>query len=578
MNSAEETIRSLAPGVRSFKRLEGHYNSRHGLAIYFLPTAGPSIAQPGTVLGEALASRSGLGCTLLEGIPEKIPEGAAVVGIYSDLKKLRPELLGALAPPTLPGEYIIILGRHALVAGKDRDGLVSGIQTLAMTILRHGEATIPGTVIRDRPAKRKRGLRVALRQEEATPALMFQILSFASTFKANAVGWILPRDFDPGAVPNLEVVNLATASDGIDVSVGMPLLGAIASGETSLSDAWIRLRSAAALFGTAKAFFDDPCPDDIDPETAWRIALAIVEGVPGLSEIAVDYRLLKAAGIYPQALEVPGLRAWARVDDPADLAEISHWDGRIALDVPSHMCGLSPRSLGAFNLCLDAASTKLGDPGGDIGVSFRGLGFNHAWQNYLPGAATGLIVAWGSPATASRAAHAYAELLYGEAAPRVVEIWQALSGLFPEGTGDEQVRRLGEIAFGAWPESPEDRQLLASIDWQKVVASINTIAGLLEKTAPSLTRNRSTLAGPYLSLQIMAWLCRLAILLPGLIDEETAANDIQTAGAACELMQSFTEWRLYLENLQGESGMEIINMSKLDAMGARLRYLCGEQV
>ncbi len=92
MSRLDDALEHLAPGVVACKDLGGVYNPRHGLAIYCLPTPEFSLSSPGVVLGEALAARSGLGCTLLEGVPVKVPEGAVVVGNHAALKALRPDL------------------------------------------------------------------------------------------------------------------------------------------------------------------------------------------------------------------------------------------------------------------------------------------------------------------------------------------------------------------------------------------------------------------------------------------------------------------------------------------------------
>lgn len=574
MDNLGETLSGLAPGVGEYRILEGEYNPRHGLAIYFLPSSGPSIAQPGTVLGEALASRSGLGCTLLEGIPPKVPSGAAVIGIYKDLLNARPDLLDNVPEIGKPGEYAVKLGRSCLVAGVDRDGLVAGIQTLAMTILRHPDQVMPSAVIIDSPKRLRRGLTIELRQEELSPALLFQIMSFAATFKANTIKWILPTTFDPGSVLNMEVVNLAASSNGFDTSVGMPLLAPLLAGEWQPADAWSSLRSAAKTFGATKAFLDDPCPDDIPQAKAKEIVDSIIHGDTGLAKVAVDVNLLLKAGIDPTTMNSTNLSVWARVNSPEDIPAVKYNGKPVPLDIPSHMCGLSSRGVEAFYDSLDAAASAL-DGEGSLVVSFRGLGFSHAWQNYLSGAATGLIVAWGKPATAREAAASYSELLYGDAAANIMKIWGELSHLFPDNLDNTETRRLGEIAFGEWPESMADKAILAKIDWQKVVNDINNIAGRLETVTANLTRNRTTLSGPYLSLQILAWLCRLAILPPEL---EAHGGDTQANSIASELMKSFMEWRQYLENLQIESGMDLINMDKIDTMGTRIRFICGESV
>ncbi len=145
------TLAQLAPGVGSCRDLGGRYNPRRGLAIYYLPIPGYAPSSPGMVLGEALAARSGLGCTLLEGVPAVVPEGATLIAQYNALKAARPDLMEDVPDLTDPGQYAIKLGRSALVVSPSFEGISSGMQTLAMLILRHTEDFLPGCIIVDTP-------------------------------------------------------------------------------------------------------------------------------------------------------------------------------------------------------------------------------------------------------------------------------------------------------------------------------------------------------------------------------------------------------------------------------------------
>lgn len=573
MERFEETLASLAPRVASWRPLKGAYNPRHGLAIYLLPPPGPSLIQPGTILGEALAGHSGLGCTLLEGIPKKIPGGAVVIGLYDELNTIRPDLLAEIEPPNAPGEYAIITGRNAVITARSREGLVSGMQTLAMILLRHQEPKIPGAAIVDHPGRKRRGIAVELQQNDIKPDLLIQIVSFIATFKANCVEWVLPRDFDPGASPNLDVANQACRSFGIEVSVALPWLNPILSGEKKLLDAWAGLRATAAVFNADRISFDDPCPDHADPDLAWRI-IEMMTGSGDLPALTVDSKLLKAAGISLGALNAPGLSGWVRVWEPSDLPGREFRGLPLIMDVPSHLTGLSSRSMDDYHRCLDAAAAWCGENGsGSIMASFRGVGFPHAWQNFLPGAATGLILGWGKPELAEEAVANFATLLYGETGATIVEIWRSLGMMFPRGLTLEQERRLGAVAFGSYPESDADQEMLVSIDWQNSVAHLNNVAKMLESANNNLTRNKATLAGPYFALQLLAWLCRLSFLLPAV---ERGGGDLEIVRMAEDLMKSFMDWRNYLIAFQSESGLESIDIDKIDAMGNRLGYLCGE--
>ncbi len=578
MNKLEETLASLAPGIRSCRLLDGEYISRQGLAIYFLPSAGVSLTQPGTVLGEAMASRSGLGCTMLEGVPDKIPSGAVVIGLYDDLKKVRPDLLQQVSPPVLPGEYTIVIEKNALITAQAQSGLVSGIQTLAMLILRHQEDRIHAAVIHDRPAKSRRGLVVEMKQHEVQPALLFQIMSFASTFKANHLEFALPFDFDPGAAPKLDAATQACRSNGMEIVVSQPFLVPLLLGQKQPAEVWSALKSAALTFDAGCVAFSDPCPDGIDQATARRLVEAIAENAGGAGRVAVDLSLIRRAGLGPETLDSPYLAVRHTVGTN-ELPEPAYRDKKLALVVESHLCGLSSIDVDSFHQRLDRASDWLGD-GKDNGllISFGNVGFSHIWQNCLPGAAAGLILGWGVPAVAEEATANFAELLYGDGGEDVMEVWRALGNIFPRGLSAAQEHRLGEIAFGAWPEKESDIELLTGINWQSVVEQINYIAGQLERIPSGLTRNRSTLSGPYLTLQSLAWLCRLSYLLPEMsLRLSKGQDDQQTAHLADELMKSFIEWRTYLVNLQNESGLSVIDMPRLDLMGNRLDYMCGER-
>lgn len=577
MESLQDTLASLAPGVASSRPLEGEYNPRHGLAIYFLPTDGYPLIQPGTVLGEALASRSGLGCTMLEGIPQKIPNGAVVVGLYDDLQKVRPDLISGLVPPIIPGEYTIMTGKSTLITAASRDGLISGMHTLAMIILRHQEDTVPAAVVRDWPARNLRGLAIELGHNEIIPALLFQIMSFATTFKANFIEWIVPANLDTGALGNFHNLNDACHSSGVEISVAMPLLADVLAGNMPPRDAWRLLQTAAKVFDADRVALDDACPPGVDPEAARRVVESLMEEDHDLPPVMVDARLFAAAGVDLAALDPEVIVGRHRLAVPDDLPPPGLRDELVVLDVPAHTAGLSARSLEEFHTVLDAAhGWSGGDSRGNLIVSFRNIGIPHAWQNYLPAAAAGLIAGWGQPAAAEAATLSFAHLLYGDSGAVMTEIWRSLGNTFPGGLTPENERRLREIAFGSYPESDADRELLVGVDWQQTVERINHVAALLESVGTTLSRNKNTLTGPYLSLQMLAWLCRLAYLLPEVERLLTEGNDdVQAGRIADELMASYCEWREYIITLQGESGLETVDMSGLNAMGHRLGFICG---
>ncbi|MDR1612195.1 MAG: glycoside hydrolase family 20 zincin-like fold domain-containing protein [Planctomycetota bacterium] len=575
MRRLEETLAGLSPGVASFTPGTGAYSPRKGLAIYFLPCDGAPLTAPGSVLGEALAGRSGLGCTMLEGVPAVLPAGAVLAALYEDLQRLRPDLTADLPVPTRPDEYVINIGSNAVIVAKNRDGLVFGLQTMAMLVMRHADVAIPGVVIQDYPECQRRGIAVELRPGEIGPGLVYQIVSFVTTFKANALDWILPADFSSSPLPDLSQVIQVTKSLGVTVTVRLPLLGCILSGEMGLRNAWTQIRTIARAFGATRAALDDPCPDEFSAGAAGRLAASVFDGEFGLDQLEVDAGFIERGGLAEAVRGNSALVGWRRMNG-TEQPEASAASLPLRLEVAGSFAGLSSYSLDAFSASLDSAcgwlerrETK------DIFVSFRDVGVSHAWQNLLPAAAIGVIIAWGVPSRAKAAARAFTELLYGESAPDILDLWSVQDRVFPPGIAAAGERRLREIAYGVWPDAQQDAELLAGIEWQEVVQNINLTAGKLENVASGLTRNKTTLAGSYLSLQLLAWLCRFSILMPEITRRrrENYDGDGRTEPIANELMKSFGEWRDYLLRLQEESGLKVVEMDQIIAMGLRVKGL-----
>ncbi|MCC8181013.1 MAG: hypothetical protein LIP23_08920 [Planctomycetes bacterium] len=574
----ENTLASLAPGVNHFHLTAGEYHPRKGLAIYYLPIPGYSPAYPGSTLGEALSARSGLGCTMLEGVPAKVPDGAVVVGEYAALKSVRPDLVKDLPTLRQPGQYGIAISNHAVIAASSREGLASGMQTLAMLVLRHPEPTIPGLVIVDKPACQIRGLAVEISSGELGVNLLMQIASFAATFKANRLYLILEENFDPGMlVPGMDVFIQACQSQGISVGIRLPWLKKILAGEKSLLDAWTGIRAAARLFGASQAGLDDPCPEEVEAENAARVVKSMLKGEVGLAGVEVDARLILASGVDTDDLRALGVTGWTRMKDSLAAPDRGFENMPLQIDVEAPVPGFTSGNSLHFHRRLDAALSWLSDHDKrDILVSFRDLGVSHLWQNMLLPTATGLIASWGKPASAHEAAELFANLLYGDHGNAVLASWDAVAACFPADLPPEAERLVRRTAFGQWPESDEALETLAEIDWLGITKNIRAAADLLKDVAATLNRNTATLSGAKLSLHAISWLHCFIALTPELARRRRFDydEDGRTESIAAELFNNFAVWHNYLVELQEESGLEIAEMPLIEDMGMRLRELC----
>lgn len=571
----DNTLAHLAPGVSGCRDLEGRYNPRRGLAIYCLPIPGYSPSSPGVVLGEALAARSGLGCTLLEGIPKKIPEGAVVVAQYNALKAIRPDLLDDVPELREQGQYAIKLGRSALVTSPSREGLSSGMQTLAMLILRHNEEQLPACVVTDMPFCDVRGLAVELDSREISAALLMQIVSFVATFKANRLQFILNRDFDATReIPGIDNVVQTCQSFGIAVGVRLKLLEPILKGEMTLIEAWSAVRAAARAFGASHAALDDACPPDADPQACRKVVASVAAGEVGLQNFSLDARLVVRSGFPVSELKANGVTGWFRLWDRTDPPPVEMDDIPLVLDVQAPLPGFSSRTVSGMFRRIDAAMRRLRRHNRrEFIISFRDVGVSHMWQNLLYPAATGLIAAWGSPAEAGAR---FSNLLYGEAGEQVMDMWDAVSKAYPPGLtvdGETLVRR---TAFGYWPETERDMRLLSGIDWLGVTGNIKNAAEALKQAAVGLSRNAATLSGARLSLYALSWLHCFAALVPELEKRQgpDGDDDGRVSPIAHELLSNFRAWHTHLQELSGESGLEFSEMPRLEAMGVRLQALC----
>ncbi len=575
----DNTLANLAPGVSHCRDLPGRYNPKRGLAIYCLPIPGYSPSAPGVVLGEALAARSGLGCTLLEGVPAKIPEGAVVVGQCNALKAVRPDLLEDVPELREQGQYAIRLERSALVTSPSREGLAGAMQTLAMIILRHNEDTLPGSLILDTPACQHRCLAVEVATGEISGNLLMQMASFAATFKANRLQIILDGAFDPaGEFAGLDTFVQACQSYGIVVGVGLPWLASMASGERSLDQAWDGVRTAARIFGAGQAGLDDPCPADIDPGVARRIVESMMRGDSGIRGMSADVRLLQKSGCPPAELRDSGVVGFHRLWEQGDPPPLELGDYPMRLDVQSPVPGFSNRPAAGFHRRLDVATGWLRSrPRRELVVSFRDIGVSHMWQNLLFPAAAGLVAAWGIPRDAARGARIFSNLLYGDYGASVESMWDSVSAAFPSGLTPADERLIRRTAFGRWPDDGRTREILAGIDWMEVTRNIRAAAESLKNVAAGLSRNASTLSGAKLSLQALSWLHCFAALEPELSKRRKGRydEDGRTGPIAEELYNNFQVWQASLRELFSESGLEISELGQVEEMGARLKELCG---
>lgn len=578
MSFLDNTLTNMAPGVSYSRELTGRYNPRHGLVIYCLPIPDYQPTAPGIALGEALAARSGLGCAMLDGVPEKVPEGAVVIGQYAALKAIRPDLLEDIPEPRDPNQYAIRLGRSAVIASPSREGLAAGMQTLAMLILRHNEPTIPAVVIVDTPLCQSRILAVELESGEISVNLLMQIVSFAATFKANALHFILDENFNTSrAVSGIETFVQTCQSHGIEIGVRLPWLASILSGKRTLVEAWSGIRAAARVFGARQAALDDPCPPDVDPEMAAKIVGSMVDGKVGLKGFSVDAALLRKADCPASELRAAGIIGWSRLVDEGDEPPGGEEEFALRIDVQGPIAGFSSRTTAAFHRRLNTATRWLRTrQRRECVVSFRGVGVSHLWQNLLYPAATGLIATWGNPDDAERCAWRFANLLYGERASQVMSMWETIALAFPPGLSLDEERRIRRTAFGAWPETEEEREFLGDIQWLEVIRNIRTAAEALKNVAGGLTRNLATLTGAKLSLQALSWLHCFVALMPELARRRKLRYDAdgRTEPIARELYENFTTWQESLRELSEESGLEIAEMRQIDAMGHRLKGLC----
>ncbi|MCL2000485.1 MAG: hypothetical protein FWG74_03540, partial [Planctomycetes bacterium] len=383
---------------------------------------------------------------------------------------------------------------------------------------------------------------------------------------------------DPGReVSRLDNFIQTCRSYGMVVGVHLPWLASVASGEMSLEQAWAGIQATAKIFGAGQAALDDPCPDNIDPDTANRIVESMILGESGVKNMAVDARLLQKSGCAVSKITAAGVTGCYRMWDNDVPPSPELGDYPIRLDVQSPVPGFSNRPAADFYHRLDVATDWLREqPRRELIVSFRNIGVSHMWQNLLLPAATGLAVAWGRPKTAAGGARSFANLLYGDYGAAVESMWDSVSSAFPAGLAPAEETLIRRIAFGHWPENERAREILSRINWLEVNRNVRLAAESLKNVAASLSRNASILSGARLSLQALSWLYCFAALEPelsirckGKYDE-----DGRIAPIAKELYQNFKVWQASLQELISESGLKISELRRIKEMGARLKELC----
>ncbi len=155
--------------------------------------------------------------------------------------------------------------------------------------------------------------------------------------------------------------------------------------------------------------------------------------------------------------------------------------------------------------------------------------------------------------------------------------WDTVSGAFPAGLDDAAERLVRRVAFGYWPETEAETGILLGIDWLEVTKNIRVAAEVLKNTASELTRNALTLAGARLALYALSWLHCFVALEPELERRrrEGVDEDGRTGPIAAELYNNFGVWVNQLREVVSESGMEFAEAGRIEAMGLRLRALCG---
>ncbi len=577
MSLLDQTLASLAPGVSLARDIPGRYNPKHGLGIYFLPIRGYTPSAPGVVLGEALAARSGLGCTLLDGIPAKIPEGAVVIGLYSEFAKAYPHLLADIPPLTEPGQYAIRIDHHATIVSNTIEGLAQGMQTLAMLVLRHNEDTLPGSVIVDTPLCRYRGLAVEVQGGEITANLLMQMLSFAATFKANHFHLILTEPFPMDReIPGLETFIESCASYGIGLELRFPFLGRMLSGNLPVDDTFNAMYAVAKRFGATALALDDPVPPDA-PQDAMQAVVNHLLNAEREVAVSADIQVFLQTNVSGATMREKGLTGWTRLTDGGVLPTIPD-DMPVRVDVEANLPGFSHRPAEKYHACLDQALAWL-EPRREreLMVSFRHVGVSHMWQNMLYPAATGLIAGWGSPRGADQCAWIFSNLLYGDSSAAIMNLWNAISNSFPAGLTALEEQEVRRTAFGHWPENNRTAAILGNINWLETANAIRAAAETLKNAASGLSRNASTLTGAKLSLHALSWLhCFVALAseLEARRSANTTDEDGRTGSIAYELMSNYTAWYNHVESLAQESGLEVSELPVLEAMGQQLRALC----
>ncbi len=117
---------------------------------------------------------------------------------------------------------------------------------------------------------------------------------------------------------------------------------------------------------------------------------------------------------------------------------------------------------------------------------------------------------------------------------------------------------------------------MESINWLGVTKNVRIAADALKNIASALQRNAATLVGARLSLYAMSWLHCLVALTPELERRRRQGydDDGRTEPIANELYSNFCNWEAHLRELCGESGLELVEMSRINAMGLRLKGLC----
>jgi len=580
----------LLPGVASCTPGGPAYNPGHCMALYYPEPADELGHQlPAILLGESLA-RSGQACTLLEGIPAQPPGGCVILGTWAEISACQGDLLRGLSPPAESDGYILALGRHALLVGHNREGVIHGANTFIQILASCPDTALPGLCIQDQPLCRQRGLVYDLTAHEGRIDHLVHIVALLSSFKGNRLHLLLSdcvplaEETQPGTLAYDDAVVLGQTGReyGVTPVPWVDLAARVARGEIRPGEACeIALDLANAFDTNAVGLGGAALARGSDLRPVRQFLQFVRERIQDSPQIYLPAEVARSlyADIDPPAGIVAVLDAQACAPDTA--RSLQDRGAAVALHPASPARGFVPQKPTDAYATLDQGLAAVRTQGLlEFGYHAGRLRRGHVCEDELTYWIPCVSCGWDGHPRAGEAALRFGQLAFGDLGELCLEMQATVAGAFPERLRDPASAPLRDLAFGLAEGEPVGTQL-AALDWAAVEKRVRQAENAVRDCRNRLQRNTTLLESADLGLMALRFLGLQNSLLRQsrehyALAREGRAGSLALARTALENLLAYIP--MLTAKLQGfhlEAGACGEEIAGLAGLQQRLESLCG---